>query len=215
MTSYLTWDRIENTDFSETKINSLYNEGYLFTRIGKGIMDQTRSARIDLNKFNLSSENKRILKKMENARMEIKPIPFLDYEWSVHKMGKDFYEKKFGPGIFSAQKIKELITDKEKSNFNRLFVFLINDKPAGYCITLETNDILHYSYPFYQLSLPVGMGMMTKAVAWAKEKNKKYVYLGSAQRPTDVYKFQFEGMEWFDGKQWINDINKLKEILKK
>ena len=53
-------------------------------------------------------------------------------------------------------------------------------------------------------------------IAWreAKEKGLKYIYLGSLQRPTDSYKLQFKGMEWFDGEKWQVDISPLKEILK-
>jgi arginyl-tRNA--protein-N-Asp/Glu arginylyltransferase len=57
--------------------------------------------------------------------------------------------------------------------------------------------------------------MMTKAIVWAQDQNKKYIYLGSAQRPGDTYKLQFEGLEWFDGQAWKNDMDELKSILKK
>ena len=56
--------------------------------------------------------------------------------------------------------------------------------------------------------------MMTKAIVWAKENGKKYVYLGSASRPNDTYKLQFAGLEWWDGKKWQTDLEELKKILK-
>ena len=56
--------------------------------------------------------------------------------------------------------------------------------------------------------------MMLKAIVWAKENGKKYVYLGSFQRPTDIYKLQFSGLEWFDGNTWQTDLNGLKNELK-
>ena len=49
-------------------------------------------------------------------------------------------------------------------------------------------------------------------IQWAKENNKKFVYLGSLQRPTDTYKLQFEGIEWFDGKKWKTDLEEVKKI---
>ena len=58
------------------------------------------------------------------------------------------------------------------------------------------------------------MGMMVRAVQWAKDLDKKYIYLGSFQRPGDVYKLQFKGLEWFDRKAWSEDLNKLKSLLK-
>ncbi len=241
---YLSWNEKTITDFSDENIESAYNDGYVFTRVGKGVMKQTRSLRIDLSKFELSSENKRILKKTEELDLSIFPIPYEKYTWEIHKLGKNFYEHKFGKGTFSAQKIKELITDKEKSNFNQLFVYslptvilnevknpLSQDKrdpsvaelpqddkrlETGYCIALETKNVLHYCYPFYNLEVNypnLGMGMMLKAIVWAKKNNKKYIYLGSFSRPTDTYKLQFSGLEWFDGKNWQTSTDELKNVL--
>ena len=48
---YLKWEEKTIDDFSEKNIESTYNNGYVFTRVGKGVMNQTRSLRIDLGKF--------------------------------------------------------------------------------------------------------------------------------------------------------------------
>ncbi len=225
---YLHWNEQTITDFSDSSINALYNEGYVFTRRGKGVMHQTRSLRIDLSKFELSSENRRVLKKTEHMKLISSSLPFQNYHWSIGKMGHDFYENKFGHGTFSANKIKELLTDADKSNFNRVLVYKIHADKTGYCIALETNEILHYSYPFYELVARtsdvsnIGMGMMLRAILWSKEghvkpdghvASKKYIYLGSAQRPTDTYKLQFDGIEWFDGKSWSSNLVELKKLL--
>ena len=214
---YLSWNKKNITDFTDEYIESMYDTGYVFTRVGKGVMNQTRSLRIDLRKFELSSENKRVLKKTEDLILTPATIPYAEYDWSIHKMGKEFYEKKFGEKTFSAQKIKELITDKDKSSFNKLLVYKLKDEFIGYCIALETKNILHYCYPFYNLQPTTynlqpntGMGMMLKAIVWTKENGKKYVYLGSFQRPTDTYKLQFSGLEWFNGAKWNQEISELK-----
>ncbi len=136
------------------------------------------------------------------------------------------------------------MTDAEKGNFNRLFVYdLIPseaegspvrsikegnpwtplrsaqdgvNKPVGYAICFETPSILHYSYPFYDLETSdknMGMGMMVRAIQYAKKYGKDYCYLGSAQRRGDTYKLQFKGLEWFDDKTWQTNIDLLKTIL--
>ncbi|MBI4427217.1 MAG: hypothetical protein HY569_01890 [Candidatus Magasanikbacteria bacterium] len=250
---YLKWAEETITDFSDSNINSLYNQGYLFTRVGKGVMNQTRSIRIDLERFKLTSENRRILKKTEGLQITNYQLPITNYHWSIGKMAKDFYDTKFGEGVFSANKVKKLLTDEKKSNFNRLLTFVIpaqagvqesnamdprfhgddktgsegektdngsGKKDVGYAICLETDELLHYCYPFYVLcptsytfNPNTGLGMMLKAILWAKEQGKKHVYLGSAQRPTDTYKLQFEGLEWFDGEKWSEDLEGLKTVL--
>jgi len=239
---YLKWQEKTIADFSEQNINDLYDHGFLFTRVGKGAMYQTRSVRIDLDKFELSSENRRVLRKIENVAMETTPIPYSNYSWEIGKLGKNFYEQKFGEGIFSANKIKELLTNKEKSNFNLLLVYNViarsnsdeaissptgrsprpdgardDSQPAGYSICYSNAKILHYSYPFYNLqnsTSNIGIGMMTRAIEYAKKEKRKYVYLGSAKDNAALYKFQFAGVEWFDGKIWQSDIEKLKNTLK-
>ena len=175
--------------------------------------------------FELSSENRRILRKTEGLSLDVQALPYANYDWSIGKMAKDFYDTKFGEGVFSANKVKELMTE-QAGNFNKLLIYSLpllggaGGGTVGFCIAHETNSMLHYSYPFYllntQYSLPnTGLGMMLRAIVWAKDNGKEYCYLGSAQRPSDTYKLQFSGLEWFDGKKWTSDTEKLKELLKK
>ncbi|MBI2443807.1 MAG: hypothetical protein HYV42_01015 [Candidatus Magasanikbacteria bacterium] len=272
--AYFSWGQQTLTDWSDAAINTAYAQGYLFTRLGKGVMNQTRSLRIDLTKFELTSENRRVLHKTEALSLEKFPLPYANYHWTIGKMAKDFYEHKFGSGTFSAFKIKELMTDEAKSNFNTLLVYslpivILNDaatssghreeflspspngqrsfplNPArgqddktaiGYCIARETRELLHYAYPFYLLSairsavdsassppvsrqasyqlLPnTGIGIMLRAILWAKDRGKQYLYLGSFSRLADTYKLQFAGLEWWSGRGWKKDLDKLKKIL--
>ncbi len=190
----------------------MYDDGYVFTRLGRGIMQQTRSVRIDLSKFELTSENRRILKKTDDLVMVVENLPLKNYNYSIGKLAKDFYESKFGPKIMSAQKIKEMLTDRENSNWNTLFTY----SDIGYAICFVGSTLLHYSYPFYDLNKApndMGMGMMLRAITYAKDLGLKYIYLGSLQRLGDVYKLQFEGLEWYDEKKWSTDLAAVKKIL--
>jgi len=202
----------------------MYSRGYVFTRIGKGVMQQTRSVRIDLSKWAPTSENRRVLKKTENLALQSTGVPISDYDWALGKLAKDFYEEKFGPGIMSAAKVKEMLTDAHKSNFNLLLEYGADKsaKKTGWTISYENEDLLHYSYPFYDLTAApkdTGLGMMIRAIQYAKDAGMKYIYLGSLQRPGDTYKLQFEGLEWFDGgptgsNAWKTDVSPLKDLLK-
>ncbi len=213
MTKYLEYSRTTIKDFSPSNIESMYARGFLFGRIEHGFMTQTRSLRINLSMFDLSSENRRILRKNESLDMRIieLPIPSDGYNWQIHRMGKEFYLKKFGEKLFSASKIKKLIT--EKHNFTTLFTYSdvkrnASGESIGYCISFVSPHIVHYAYPFYDLTIDtgdLGMGMMLKAILHAKEAGKKYIYLGSYQRESDRYKMQFKGEEiWDDEKgEWV------------
>lgn len=214
--SYLKWNEQIITDFTDKNVSALYDTGYLFTRIGKGVMHQTRSVRVDLSKFQLTSENRRILKKTGGLSLSARSLPLAEYDFAIGKLAKDFYEEKFGPGIMSAQKIKEILVDPSKSNFNSLFAYNMSGKTVGYAICYANKNILHYSYPFYDLAAApkdAGLGMMIRAIISAKDTGTRYAYLGSLQRPSDTYKLQFEGLEWFGGKKWSSDENQVREIL--
>lgn len=219
--NYLHWDEKKITDFSDKSISNLYDDGYVFTRIDRGVMQQTRSVRINLKKWKPNSENRRILKKVTNLIIQAEKVPYKKYDWSLGKLAKDFYETKFGAGIMSAVKVKEMLTDVKKSNFNSLLTYSDDEKSGtkeilGYSICYSNPKMLHYSYPFYNLEnapKDMGLGMMILAVQYAKDAGMEYIYLGSLQRPSDTYKLQFDGLEWFDGQKWSNDEKKVKEIL--
>jgi arginyl-tRNA--protein-N-Asp/Glu arginylyltransferase len=216
--NYLSWNETTITDFSPEKISEMYEKGYVFTRKGKGVMQQTRSVRIDLKKFELSSENRRILKKTEVIELVGFELPYAAYDFALGKLAKDFYEEKFGEGTLSANKAKELMTDATKSNFNCLFTYKKNGStnPVGYAICYTSDLIHHYSYPFYDLNAApkdMGLGMMIRAIQTSKAIGHRYIYLGSLQRPSDTYKLQFEGLEWFDGTKWQTDLESVKKIL--
>ncbi len=197
MAEYKYYDKKKIEDFSQENIQEMYDKGYVFTRVGKGYMNQIDSLRIDLDKFELNSENKRILKK-NPIRISFHFLDKYLYFWEIGKMAKDFYERKFGEKIMSANKIKELFSDRDKSNMNALFTYSYQDYDnVGYCLLYSDDKIIHYSYPFYdldKLDIPnPGMSMMINAVLWAKENGKKYIYLGTYQR----YKKQFKGLELY------------------
>src|ERR1035437_8460331 len=98
---YFHWQEKKITDFSPENISAMYDRGFVFTRLGKGVMQQTRSCRIDLGKFSLTSENRRILKKGERVEVKTLDLPTLEYDWTLWKLAKDFYSTKFGQGVMS------------------------------------------------------------------------------------------------------------------
>jgi len=220
---YLNWDTKIITDFSPENIESLYDAGYVFTRVDRGVMNQTRSFRVNLSDFSLSSENRRILRKVENLSMSVESIPYAQYDWKIGKLAKDFYD--LHGADFSANKVKEVLTDSTKTNFNTLLVFKKKDtdEAVGYAICYTTENIVHYSYPFYKndpANPSLGLGQMVMMLDWAKTQGKKFAYLGSLQRPSDTYKLQFSGGEWFapstvEGLNpgWQTDTTPLKKIL--
>ncbi|MEW6610323.1 MAG: hypothetical protein AB1352_01680 [Patescibacteria group bacterium] len=195
---------------SNERIAQNYDKGYVLTRLGPHIMRQVRSVRVPCEIFQLSSENRRIMRKYTSLALQHVSLPFPRYHWSMGKMAVDFYRNKSGVRAMSAQRVKTLFTSSS-SSMNGVFLYQWKDDecPIGYCLSFSLPPMLHYAYPFYDttrsraFALPsLGMAMMLKAILWAQEKQMSYVYLGSIQDERSLYKFQFKGVEWWDGEKW-------------
>ncbi|MCA9381235.1 hypothetical protein KC678_03135 [Candidatus Dojkabacteria bacterium] len=215
--SYFSTDT-KKVEFSEASITEAYNNGYVLTRLGKGEMNQTRSLRIDLESFELTSENRRILRKTEGIDFKVIGLPYPSYSWEIHKLGKEYYERKFGEGVMSASKIKDMFNNTEDENMTDAITYNFQGKNIGYCLIYKNKQIMHYAYPFYDLDSEVsnlGMGMMIRAIEYAKHNGLKYIYLGSVVDPESKYKLQFNNLEWFDTDQssWSTDLDRLKNLI--
>ena len=222
--NYFQTDEKNLETLNPSEVSALYNEGYVLTRKEKGNLIQTRSLRIRLSDFEISSENRRILNKNSDLDFKLESLPLPTYDWQIHNLGKTFYTAKFGDKIMSASKIKEMFTDLDKSNMNAAFVYKYlnpteESLSIGYTLCYQNEEIMHYAYPFYNLDVPkeknLGMAMMIKAINYAKELGKSYIYLGSVVERKSLYKLQFSGLEWFntDTKQWETDLVSLKTLV--
>lgn len=205
--------REENDD-----LDKIFSMGFLPSRMKLYLFYLARSLRVSLDRFKLSSENRRILRKTEDINLEVVDLKDFKYHYSIGKLASDFYKKRFGKGVMSAYRIKWLLTSGACTH-----VIICTDKSKGgkiigYCPSVMTSNLLHYAYPFYDLNYlnkNVGMGMMLKAALFAKDKDLKFVYLGTVYTKTSLYKVQFSGVEYFSGSGWSDDVSKLKELILK
>lgn len=190
-------------------LDDIYNRGFLLSRSKDFDVYLARSLRIDLSNFTLNSENRRILSKTEDLQIEDSPIKSFPYSYEIGKIALDYYKKKFDKNLMSAQTLKRIFQDSKFTN-----VLTYNN--VGYCPILETSSLIHYAYPFYNQELigkNIGMSMMIKAIMYAQETGKQYIYLGTVYTKESMYKLQFNGLEWFDGNQWNQDLDQLKTLI--
>jgi leucyl-tRNA---protein transferase len=207
---YLIYAEAEKDD----SVEDMYNKGFLPSRIKNNYYYMSRNLRIDLENFELSSENKRILKKTEGLIVKNEILKDFEFNYDISKLASEYFKERFGKLIISPQKLKWLFSSEF---FTNILTYKMDNKVMGYCIAMESQNILHYAYPFYEpkyIGQNVGIGMILKAIELAKNSGKKYFYLGTAYAKEASYKLQFKGIEWFDGENWNSDINLLKEKVK-
>lgn len=209
---YQVWLLREEGDEAE----KIYNNGFLPIRSLRDVYYLSRNIRIDLNKFEISSENRRILRKTENFESDLIPLSEFTYTAEIQKFCKDYAEQKLGKGLFPTAAIKLIFTNRV---FNYVFVFkeITTQKVVGYAICFISGNLLQYTYAFYDLEYlkdNLGARMILEAIIWANKSNKKYAYLGTGYEESALYKTEFKGVEFFNGFRWSEDLEELKKLIK-
>ena len=175
-----------------------------------------RQVRVDLKKFQASSENRRILRKGEGITASLAPRGEFDYTAQRRESYKTYADIKFGKDVMPYDRLDALFSGKITSH---LLVF--TDSRAGIEVAtvmlyLEPGSLAYYYYAFYDLnyySRNLGMHMMTAAVGFFAERGFHFLYLGSCYSGNALYKTQFSGAEFFNGFRWSANLEELKYLI--
>lgn len=194
--------------------DEIYNAGFLPMRNIPGVFYLSRNVRVNLENFELSSENRRILKKSESFEAKLASLNEFDYTPKVQKLCKDYANERLG-GIFTSASIKSVFSGKV---YSHVFVFSKNgeSEEAGFAVVKITEKNLQYGHSFYNINFleeNLGARMMLEAVVWAKENSKNYAYLGTCYEKSSLYKTEFKGVEFFNGFGWNDNLDELKYLL--
>lgn len=208
---YQVWLLKEEGDLAD----SIYACGFLPLRYLKNVFYLSRSLRVYLDLFNLSSENKRILNKTTAIEADLTALPDFNYIPQVQKMCKDYAQRKIGESVFSSQGIKNIFTN---GPYNYVFVFrnVSDQEEIGYAVCFISNQIVQYAHSFYKVDYigqNLGARMILEAVNWAKKNQKKYIYLGTCYSKEALYKTEFKGIEFFNGFMWNSNLLELKKLV--
>ena len=177
-----------------------------------------RQVRVNLAKFQPSSENRRILRKGKGIGVELVPRAKFDYTPERRQFFKTYADIKFGKDVMSCERLDALFAAPIISH---LLVFTDTEtgKDIGVAtLYLEGRALAFYYFAFYDLNYyarNLGMFMMTSAVAMFAERAVRQLYLGTCYSQTAFYKTQFAGAEFFNGFRWSDDLDELKFIIRR
>jgi hypothetical protein len=192
---------------SSDQLENIYGQGFLPFRNNQDIFYLSRSSRSIVDKYELSSENKRIINKTENFSFEIISNKDFEYSPKIQKTCKEWSKSK-GWKI-STVSIKKLFTG---SYFNLALTAKLDSTHAGYSVIHQEASFLHWAYVFIdpefdKSGLAIRMGL--EVIKYAKETGAKYVYLGTCYGNNN-YKRNYPGFEYFEGPGWSSNMEKLK-----
>ncbi|MCD6543273.1 MAG: GNAT family N-acetyltransferase [Flavobacteriaceae bacterium] len=206
---------------SQSEIPEIYNKGFLPYSNNTELQFETyylaRSLRVDLDRFQDSSENRRVEKKIIEIKPSFKVIPVSEFNINQAEFLDfclDYGKNRFSEGL-ELDRLKYILATKSISH---IFEFKIKNKIAGYVISIIENGTLHYWFSFFDLNyqkFSLGKYMMFNVIKWASENNLKYVYLGTCYGEKSLYKVRdFKGLSFYDGNQWNIDVKLLKQKCK-
>jgi arginyl-tRNA--protein-N-Asp/Glu arginylyltransferase len=175
-----------------------------------------RQVRVDLGKFEPSSENRRIVRKGKGIAVKLVPRNQFDYRPERREFFKTYADIKFGKDVMTYERLDALFAAPIISHL-LVFTDSATGKEVGVAtLYMEGKALAFYYYAFYDLNYygrNLGMFMMTSAAALFAETSVKHLYLGTCYSETALYKTQFAGAEFFNGFKWSSDLKELKFII--
>jgi arginyl-tRNA--protein-N-Asp/Glu arginylyltransferase len=197
---------------------SLFNAGFM---PGSPQLDRfylCRQIRVALAQFELSSENRRILRKGEGVNLELVPRAQFDYTPARREFFRTYAAARFSQDTMSYERLDALFSSPVVSH---LLVF--TDAKTGaevgvVLLYLEGDALAFYYYAFYDLNYfnrSLGMFMMTSSAEFFASRGTKHLYLGTCYSERALYKTQFAGGEFFNGFRWSQNWEELKYLLRR
>lgn len=197
-------------------IESNYQQGFLPQRNQKDLWYQDSSSRSNLFQINLSSENRRILRKTDNFSFIKTNLKNFEFNLNIQKEIFSWI-KQLG-WEFPISSVKKIFT-------NHIFNFVYtwydeNNQIVAYSICYFSETISHIAYVFYNpkynhSNLPIRLVLQT--IIDSQKENLQFCYLGRFSSETGFYKRNMPGFEYFKDNQWVqynnSSINDLKSTI--
>ncbi|MFA6368830.1 MAG: hypothetical protein WCX20_00420 [Candidatus Shapirobacteria bacterium] len=194
------------TQFNLKNTNSIeenYQNGFLPQRNNKNLFYFQSSCRSNLENFNLSSENRRILRKTEDFTFERIILTNFNYNSQIQKEIKSWI--KTLAWDFPVSSLKNIFNNHI---FNYLYIWKDSqNKIIAYSICYFSEKISHIAYVFYHPDLAHGnlpIRLVLQTIIDSHELGLKYCYLGRFSENSGYYKRNMPGFEYFKDNNWVN-----------
>lgn len=203
------------------ELPDIYGSGFLPYSGTAGEAQDTfylaRSLRVDLARFEDTSENRRVDRKMAALNIGITLLPKEEIDTS-HPAFREFclgYTRE----RFHGEPMPERQFDfmLSRNVLSHILRYDLDGKPIAYIFAAMGDGMLHYWYSFFDTALmrdyPLGKWLMWRTIRWAKDNELRYVYLGTCCLPRGLYKVRdHKGLEFFAGNGWSRDMDRLKAL---
>ena len=205
---------------SQSELTEIYEKGFLpYTgnaSIESELFYLARSLRVDLEKFDDTSENRRVNRLVEPLDVQLEVIEKSEFDTKDPEFVAfcaNYINERIGEDNMSLERWDYILSQETGTHF---FKFSNAERPLGYVLAAINDDLVHYWFAFFDTefmrSHSLGKWIMWRVIRWSKDNNKKNIYLGTAYKPAALYKIRdHKGLEFWDGQKWNTDNKILKD----
>ncbi|MBI2410260.1 GNAT family N-acetyltransferase [Candidatus Kaiserbacteria bacterium] len=192
----------------------IYAQGFLPHTADPAVRNRfymARSARILLEDFAYTSENRRIAKRFEDTFVVDRLEPRAADE-EVRTLFLDYFAKRHGPRVMPPERLEAILAMPLPLH---ILTYRVNGELIAAVLEIAESSFGHFYYSAYDLSLvqqSLGMWLMLDATRRAKEDGRTHYYLGTVYGEKALYKANLSPLEFWDGARWNDDIARLKAL---
>lgn len=208
---------------SQNELPEIYEKGFLPYTGNLSIEGDTfylaRSLRVELDRFEDTSENRRVNRLVEPLNIQLEVIRKEDFDLDSADfvmLSQEYISQRIGDDNMSIERWQYILS---RETGTHIFRFSVEGKLIGFVFAVLEGDMLHYWFAFfdteYMRSHSLGKWLMWRVIRWAKDNHLKHVYLGTAYKSSALYKIRdHKGLAYFDGYRWNRDVERLKTLCK-
>lgn len=189
---------------NQQNLEQNYLSGLLPQRNNKNTFYFDSSCRSNLKNFQLTSENRRIIKKTQDFQYQLLDLDSNIYTPIVQKQIKNWV-KQLG-WDFPISSVKYVFT---QHIFNKVYIWTKDQNIIAYGIGYFDKTYSHIAYVFYDpvfshSDLPIRL--VLQVVIDSHQLGLNYCYLGrfNQETKTGYYKRNFPGFEYYQNNQWVS-----------
>lgn len=193
-------------------VTDFYQQGFLPHTADPSVRNRfylARSARIMLDTFSYTSENRRVAKRFENTYVTER-LPASAADESIRTLFLTYFAGRHGPRVMPAARLDAILATPLPLH---VITYKKDDKLIAAVFEIVEGSFGHIYYSAYDLSLiqqSLGMWLMLDRARQAKEDGRTHYYLGTVYGEKALYKANLEPLSWWDGSSWSTDITRLK-----
>lgn len=196
-------------------LSLIYEKGFLPYSGSKDIKDifyMARGTRADIRTWEPTSENRRVLRMFDDQfEKNIRSVEDVRTDERFFELCLSYFNLAHG-SVMPRERL-ELILDM--GLISTVAEYTKDGVPQAYLLLVEDENISHYWFSFYNheyAKTSLGMWLALDHIRDLSKSNKKYFYFGTCYAEKALYKTNVEPLEFWNGKEWINNTPLLKSL---